>query len=1194
MYRHTAVCLYNQIKMKILKIDFENIHSLKGYNSIDFTAPPLSETGIFAIVGPTGSGKSTLLDVIMLALYGEMPRFDHKITEKTVEKFGTVLTRGTEKAFAQVEYLSNGKTYRSKWYIEKKRKNYSYSMELAELPSEKIIEEKKSEIPRRNEEIIGLNYEQFLKSIVLAQGNFAKFLKANPEERTEMLEKITGTQIYRTIGRRAFEIAREYKNKLAEKQNLIANFQTLTDEERSDIEQKKAEAEQKSLSFNEKLKFINEKINLKNSILNTENQLVTTNKQLAEINKQIIDFKPTANKLLLHEKIYKYKTEIFEIADLNKKLAELKTKINRNKEKENQIKTSLSSENKTLTQKQIDFKNISDKLENAKPYIEEAKKLLKEIDLQKQNFEHKNSVYLKLKTDLEKLKIENSRNEGQRKNLLINKQNTEKWLNENHITENLKTDYILISQLFSNYETTKQNTLSAVKKSSLNSIFSNKKLPQFSDIISEKISNLKQEISQININSDKKNIDDLKNQHDKILSDIKKSEKLIELSENFIKNNLKIEKSTTEKNNLDKKLTDTENLHRKTANEVEIINKKIEELEKKHEREQLEAKYKDDRLKLDDKAECPLCGSKEHPYIKQKHSVNIDITKQNLKHQKELKKKVEIEIKDLIAQISSLKTSSKNTENQLLELKNNSDSLNKNYNQISADLDVKLTISELEKTKYYYKKISDTKNKLQTEISNIEKLNNYKNQLAEAENLNEKISQIFIINNQTKEKLKPYEHLYSGAKTPKDILTSLKNQLEKYDKNTEYLTNIDSQVNALDALLKSANEKITEIDNNISTAEKELNNAKTTLKNSENKLDTIKSDFLDNLLPDNFEKTNNQTKENIGNQIFNLKNKIAILKTKQEELQKNILELENSHKSISNKKEEKNKILLEKLQKIDIFSIEEATNNLLPDQTADEIRELSEILNKKQISVNQSITDLKLKLEELQKNNDEKSLAEYETELNSISTELKNIERLFGSLKNQLENDDNQRKQKATLSKSFEQLEKDALRWEKLNSLIGDAKGKRFAEIAQQFTLTELIILANKHLKKFSNRYILDKTGDTANNLFIYDKFMGMAKRSVHTLSGGETFLVSMSLALSLSDLASRNTKIESLFIDEGFGSLDENTLDKTLINLERLHSNYNRTIGIISHVPTLKERINTKIVLSKNSSGYSSISIEN
>ena len=95
-----------------------------------------------------------------------------------------------------------------------------------------------------------------------------------------------------------------------------------------------------------------------------------------------------------------------------------------------------------------------------------------------------------------------------------------------------------------------------------------------------------------------------------------------------------------------------------------------------------------------------------------------------------------------------------------------------------------------------------------------------------------------------------------------------------------------------------------------------------------------------------------------------------------------------------------------------------------------------------------------------------------------------------------------------------------------------------------------------------------------------------MNKRSVQTLSGGETFLVSLSLALALSDLASRKTKIESLFIDEGFGSLDSDTLDKALVSLERLHGDYNRTIGLISHVPEIKEIINTQIILQKDNAG--------
>ena len=167
------------------------------------------------------------------------------------------------------------------------------------------------------------------------------------------------------------------------------------------------------------------------------------------------------------------------------------------------------------------------------------------------------------------------------------------------------------------------------------------------------------------------------------------------------------------------------------------------------------------------------------------------------------------------------------------------------------------------------------------------------------------------------------------------------------------------------------------------------------------------------------------------------------------------------------------------------------------------------------------------------------------------------------------------------------------LKWELLCKYIGDAQGKTFSTFAQGLTLKKLIVLANERLRKLNDRYLLDiPLEEEDDDLIIIDIYLGEERRSVRTLSGGETFIVSLALALALSDLASKNVKIESLYIDEGFGSLDPEALDVAISTLEQLQVESNKTIGIISHVESLKERIETQIQLEKNSSGFSKIII--
>jgi len=163
--------------------------------------------------------------------------------------------------------------------------------------------------------------------------------------------------------------------------------------------------------------------------------------------------------------------------------------------------------------------------------------------------------------------------------------------------------------------------------------------------------------------------------------------------------------------------------------------------------------------------------------------------------------------------------------------------------------------------------------------------------------------------------------------------------------------------------------------------------------------------------------------------------------------------------------------------------------------------------------------------------------------------------------------------------------------WDLLQGLIGSHDGRKFRRFAQGISLDVLIRHANRHLDRLTERYQLRRTEDQELELEIVDLFQAGVSRPMSSLSGGESFLASLALALGLSDLAGRNVQIDSLFIDEGFGSLDPETLDVALSALEILRLS-NKTVGVISHVELLKERISTQIEVRKLPGGHSQLKI--
>jgi exonuclease SbcC len=213
-----------------------------------------------------------------------------------------------------------------------------------------------------------------------------------------------------------------------------------------------------------------------------------------------------------------------------------------------------------------------------------------------------------------------------------------------------------------------------------------------------------------------------------------------------------------------------------------------------------------------------------------------------------------------------------------------------------------------------------------------------------------------------------------------------------------------------------------------------------------------------------------------------------------------------------------------------------------------------------------------------------------------IEEEYGSLGERIGSIKTKLEADKKAKEKQEDLLNTLKSLKKEETLWKTMNHFIGDAHGKRFSNFVQDLTLEQLIGYTNMRLKDLSDRYILDiPTADEASkndSLKVFDSHQGDARRSINTLSGGETFMVSLAMAFALSDLAAKNVKIESIFIDEGFGTLDPETLNQAITILEKMQNEGDKSIGIISHVEALKERISTQIRLEKMGSGYSTIEI--
>ena len=1017
--------------MKINKIYLKNINSFKGEHTIDFSLNPLSNAGLFAIVGPTGAGKSTLLDAITLALYNRVPRFDKKISKDLVGAGGSILTRGEKECCVEVEYVSKSATYVSKWWININRNNNlnDYGMEIIDKVSGTIITDKKTEVPERNQRFIGLSYDQFVKSILLSQGEFSKFLKSGKDERGKLLEDITGMQIYRQLGQKAYQIFKEKGGLLSEKRqqkNRIAD-KLVNDEIEQKWVEEIAQKSKQIKEIEERLELYKGKISLKNELKVLREIIIQKETEKIQAQAEWQQFELEKAPLLAnHEAAEPFRERILNLENRKQIQANLKNRLENGRkeliENEQKLKEIIQSIN-TLTKAEITF-------ENAIQHIQKFRDDVNELCNQQRNQE---SIFKQQQTQIQE---------------------------------------VIASLRGIDFSALKLNALSESSLLAITEIAEERKKKQTEWLKFIEI----EDIELLNFQKDKfetnrKYFIELSGR----IKDFTEAQKGVNESEN----EEKLQSKFIEENNL---------ILGKLQVEYVKIELEIEKLELEKGKLSNAFNFDKERNNLLKKDEpCPLCGSIEHPFLSHYANNYVEIDQQIIT-QKALQKEQNILINTLNSKIETARQIAKKEQDRKTLF---NEKKQQNLDQINR-IKQSLGLEKVGNLAWVEEQIV-LKDSQITTIGFLEKSMGERDYLRSLYKKTKETIDVQSKNNEINLKL---NSLYSG--------NNINSDCDKFQSN---LSSIDTKMVSCKSLIRDLEKEIHEKNESIITVENEL-------------MGQIQSggfkdfdDLKSYLLSPEEAKAIRVNQERIRTQINTL---IKIVDDRKIDLK-----LKEKHDN-------------------DTISLEE---------------------------LNTGIVELQFNRENICKDLDETKLL----------------------LRIQIEN----KGEVANISKELEILEKSNLKWELLDRYIGDSEGKKFSTFAQGLTLSRLIALSNKRLSELSDRYLLDKpTEKEDDELMVLDQYMGNERRSVKTLSGGETFMISLSLALALSDLASRNVKLESLFIDEGFGTLDPETLETALCTLEKLQQEGQKNIGIISHVESIKERISTQIRLQKDSRGFSKIEI--
>lgn len=1009
--------------MKILKIRFENIHSLKGEHEVDFADGPLAEAGLFAITGPTGSGKSTLLDVITLALYNRIARVNKSVSNTILEDDGGIMTRNMKSCYAEVEYQVNGKKYRSHWSIERNRNNNlnQRKQELVEVATGNILEST-TKTPDKNAEIIGLSYDQFVKAMVLSQGEFSKLLQAPRNERNKLLEDITGARSYREIGRAVFQRYRKVQKDIELKEANLEGMELLSSEAIKAMNSELKSLNESKPKIEKELQKASEKVSIRKELQAKENDWKVLENEKVNFQKDLDQFIPFKKELDIHERLSKYSSNLRDFETAIKELISLT-------DQSKQLQLS-----KTEAEKQQSF------------YLKNTSDLIKE----------------NVGTENANSKLEDFRNK------IVNLQAEER--------KKFDEARLFKDQLNSHIQNIRQLDYDLAKAE--NPEHFELKLESFKETIKESIANSGMH-SMEELNSA---LENNRSKYEKAMELLTKKEQTLKLQSNLENQKAKL-KTVAESISEDSNKTEI------LTSEIQSLEKVTEQLAKTLENQRKHQSLEQYRQQLEPETPCPLCGSLEHPYA---------LEEPYFDSQEELLKEKRDSLKTKSELVAALNGKNKYQSESLTGLKKEILSLTNEVTEKKNQL-----ISIAKEIKWNHE-------------DSLESLDENRNQLKNSIDNLEKSKRAF----QTKVILKDAEISFKHWKNSETIYSyTKKERIALYEGN-----DINEKSNALTS-------KITHSIAQLSSLE---------------------------------------------TQLHQNRKKIEIATPEKEKLNKELSSI---------------------LTKESLQSIEELRDGIMKEERASKIRKQKNTLNERKTRLSEKESSLQKTIKELKEKDESEITFETLTLLleqakKSSDDQLLNI----GRINQSLEKDQKDRARQQKVLDEVKLLKKDLALWKSMNDLIGDATGNKFSNFVQDLTLEQLILFANQRLAEFSDRYILDiptaDEVDKSDTLKIFDKYMGNARRSVRTLSGGETFLVSLAMAFALSDIAAKNVKIESLFIDEGFGTLDPETLDQAITILEKMQNEGDKSVGIISHVSSLKERITTQIKLDKGSLGYSTLEV--
>ena len=1074
--------------MKILEIRFKNLNSLVGEWKIDLTHPAFTSDGIFAITGPTGAGKTTILDAICLALYGRTPRLN-KITKSGNE----IMSRQTGECFAEVSFKTQAGHYRCHWSQHRSRKKSDGELqapkhEIANADSGEILESNIRGVADEIEKATGMDFDRFTRSMLLAQGGFAAFLQAAPDERAPILEQITGTEIYSLLSVRVHERRREEQDKLSLLEAQTAGIVILDPEQEKEFQQALETKQKEETDLAAKSADTAKAITWLTTVDGLKKEIVTLADEASKLQSNIEAFKPEREKLNRSLSAASLDGAYATLTATRKQQADDRAALKTEEEALPGLESSAKQQAEALKSAEQQTARVKEELKAAAPTLQKIRALDQKLADQKKVIleaeGHCQKETTKINTDKQtRLKEQLKRSEVQKTLELV----------ASYLQERGQDEWLV-------------EGLTGIEEQLVNLLSKQKELLQKEAHHKKSIAILEQLTSLLD-GSQKQ----YKVRKQELEDTAKQSQQSKDLLKQLLGDRL-LREYRTEKENLLREM---------------LFLQKIVELE-------------EHRKKLEDGKACPLCGAKEHPFAEGNIPIP-DVTEKRIEELTELIGKAENQeaairkleeaensarknLADAEKHESTMTHDKKTAENTLVEVKENLENLRIDYTERKQTIAAKLLPLGV------------------TEIPDAD---------------------VSILIESLKVRLKTWQdHVKKKADIEKQI------------------ADLDSELKRLDAVIETQSTALSERQVRLETLRKEFvagNDERKALygdKNPDNEERGLHNGVSD------AEKTEKKARERHNE----LQQKWHTAKTLIESLIKRITQRE---PELSRSEAE----FVAAMVPLDFVDEKQFLDARLSVEQRDELAIRAKKLDEHKTDLNARQKDRETRLAtEITKKITDQLLVELEPQFKKYEELLKELRDIIAALKHKLNENMSAKERIKEKQSAIEAQKKECCRWNNLHELIGSADGKKYRNFAQGLTFEMMVGHANRQLQKMSERYLLIRDDTQPLELNVIDNYQAGEIRSTKNLSGGESFIVSLALALGLSHMASKNVRVDSLFLDEGFGTLDDEALDTALETLAGLQQE-GKLIGVISHVLALKERISTQIQVTPQTGGRSQIS---